>query len=727
MPKAKAVSNFQPKHEVEYGLKISARHPISGKVSSVVCRFCTTFGREKNVGGKRARTKNVKYFTTFRADGYKRHLYTAHSVQWEEYQQILTNEDKENFFKKVPLVAVGHNTVDAVHMEEEQANHIRVLINGPIVETVIGGLLFHPDNVENVTRECALQLFKKLDDPDPENGEEGQRDLYEVVIKTPRTFHLCINFVACGASSRIAARLMDCTQAESGLGIMYGGCTATVASNYTRFVCAYCLQVLSDVLRQVWAFSITLDESIHQGKSYLDIRVRFHVRGKLFNFHLMAIPLLCERHTSQNMFDVLVRFMDAVVPSWRTRCIAVSTDGVRSMTGRSQGVATRIQQVCAPGLLRIWCGLPQLDLVTQRVCKPALEGDFYKTLTALIGHLRRQVNLISDMKSTCPKVSDVRWISMDSVWTWLVNNRARVLRHLDTKKPSCTPNIIWWIFLHAMQSLCRESKATFVSLQGLSTIISEQHSRLNQLIDTYCRMVGMQGPLSPEQIGDIVALQPAETSGAFIVTHKNVRAALDGLGLWMMEQIDGLDDDDLSSLLGSVGKIFVAAADGISQLVGDRDESNETTTDELPPVLPCELCRIDMRQFVKLLQSHRQRLLPFFGADGIEDISKEFAEFLRAFRDERLFKEAVMKSCGNSVSFLEGWSPTNDRFPMLQKFCGGLASAFPITATAKLDFSIMGWEKNNNRMDLTDFSLEGILHSKQFQHIQLLSDDLSTL
>lgn len=47
------------------------------------------------------------------------------------------------------------------------------------------------------------------------------------------------------------------------------------ASNNTRFVCANCLQMLSDVQEQVWAFSIALDGSTHQGLSYLDLRVRF--------------------------------------------------------------------------------------------------------------------------------------------------------------------------------------------------------------------------------------------------------------------------------------------------------------------------------------------------------------------------------------------------------------------------------------------------------------------
>ena len=81
------------------------------------------------------------------------------------------------------------------------------------------------------------------------------------------------------------------------------------------------------------------------------------------------------------MFTVVVKFMDALYPAWRDILVSVSTDGARSMTGRIQGLATRIG-ACTPGkLIRIWCGLHQLDLVMQRVFKEALNDDFYSTLT----------------------------------------------------------------------------------------------------------------------------------------------------------------------------------------------------------------------------------------------------------------------------------------------------------------------------------------------------------
>ena len=119
MPKALSKTCFQPSHSIDYGLRISAQDPRSTAVVSVVCQFCIVFGRDKKVGGKRARTKNVKYFSTFWTDGYKLHLSTAHVEKWEEYQSIKNIEDKELFFASVP--APFGNTF---HAQLESASHL---------------------------------------------------------------------------------------------------------------------------------------------------------------------------------------------------------------------------------------------------------------------------------------------------------------------------------------------------------------------------------------------------------------------------------------------------------------------------------------------------------------------------------------------------------------------------------------------------------------------------
>ena len=98
----------------------------------------------------------------------------------------------------------------------------------------------------------------------------GHQDDYAVVVKTCCRFDLCIRFVACGASFRMASCLMDCTKDESGMSV-FGGCSDVVASNYTCIVCAHSLQILSDIMQQTWAFTLAFDGSTHQEMSYLDV------------------------------------------------------------------------------------------------------------------------------------------------------------------------------------------------------------------------------------------------------------------------------------------------------------------------------------------------------------------------------------------------------------------------------------------------------------------------
>jgi hypothetical protein len=136
----------------------------------------------------------------------------------------------------------------------------------------------------------------------------------------------------------------------------------------------------------------------------------------------------------------------------------------------------------------------------------------------------------------------------------------------------------------------------------------------------------------------------------WVLSDGTIRLALEGLVFWMMEQLDGLDGSEICSVLGSVGKLFVTACDGVWRIICERDESNHAP-DELPPVLPHELCQICMREFVRRLQGHSMRLLALFGADGMDDISNEFAEFQRALREDPLLQEAIVKNSANHVSF----------------------------------------------------------------------------
>src|SRR5947207_9196693 len=57
---------------------------------------------------------------------------------------------------------------------------------------------------------------------------------------------------------------------------------------------------------------------------------------------------------------------------------------------------------------------------------------------------------------------------------------------------------------------------------------------------------------------------------------------------------------------------------------------------------------------------------------------------------------------------------------VLRDFFGGIATVFANTASVESDFSILGWERDEYRLSLTDLSLEGIMQSKQHELLKSL-------
>ena len=89
------------------------------------------------------------------------------------------------------------------------------------------------------------------------------------------------------------------------------------------------------------------------------------------------------------------------------------------------------------------------------------------------------------------------------------------------------------------------------------------------------------------------------------------------------------------------------------------------------------------------------------------------------------FASSVNRCSVERTSFDKGWPPINGRFKGLCEFCARLAIVFPNIVPDKADFSVIGWENNDYRQNLTDFSFEGIIQAKQLiqmsAHIGLIT------
>ena len=96
----------------------------------------------------------------------------------------------------------------------------------------------------------------------------------------------------------------------------------------------------------------------------------------------------------------------------------------------------------------------------------------------------------------------------------------------------------------------------FTSLQGRSTLVCKQKRQFKGLIDTYACMSGMEGPLSTDQIQELVSQKPCDASGAYVLTEDKCRLYLENLGMWSLQTFDSLESNMKQVLVSSVAQAY---------------------------------------------------------------------------------------------------------------------------------------------------------------------------
>jgi hypothetical protein len=687
-------------------------------------------------------------------------LETQHRQSWDEYSQ-LNKEEKDVFFKKSGR-APYLNTLDA-HFASESVGQRALIFNieKGIVENLVGGMIYaeleeskvgnqedndadsDDDDTLSATelkqtfegtaeralqvallhkrqlkaKAAAMSIFVKSKNID--------EDWYTATIPRSKTqqFELSVRAVADGASFRLASKMIESTCQVLSLPSLRS-CTRQNISGYIRAVCAINLSRISSMLRASWAFSIAIDSATHFGTSYLDMRFRIYLKEQcnIYNFHACAFPMH-ERHTGAVIFKMVCQVLDELCPNWRVSLISATTDGAANMTGRLSGAVTLLQNHMHEGcdLFRIWCGAHQLDLVMQHAFTHVVHDNFHSKMMQFISHLTRQQKLIHSMGTTCPRVVN-RWLSTAKVTSWFKAHRAELLVHIKVNNPSSAPDDLWWVYLLAMDRFTSHSATTFRKIQGLTTLVSQQQEELYNLIDELMTEVDATGPHTPEDCKECIDTEH-ETHvcvGNFIVEYDNVREYLVGLASWVEDVLDRSATEEVEQLVRDIAKVFCYACDSIHKIIVLRKNDNTPQADVkrfLPPVLPLEVVKATAAEFIRLARHQSIRLQQFFKSDAqIDVIADEHKALVSAHRHEPVLRDCI-DACGGGCSFEQAWSLLSERFPNLAEFCGGIATIFPGTSTVESDFSVLRYEKDDNRKGLSDFGLSGILQSKQYKNI----------
>ncbi len=120
-----------------------------------------------------------------------------------------------------------------------------------------------------------------------------------------------------------------------------------------------------------------------------------------------------------------------------------------------------------------------------------------------------------------------------------------------------------------------------------------------------------------------------------------------------------------------------------------------------------------------MLNVYRPHLDYFWSKEEIDEIEVEQCDLIRWYNNDQHIKQ-IMDSYKHTVSFNEGWDKIDVPFSRLRQFYGRWVMAFSNTVSIELDFSILKWEKDDNRSSMTDLTLEGIFQCKHMNQISIL-------
>ncbi|GMF65470.1 unnamed protein product [Phytophthora lilii] len=617
--------------------------------------------------------------------------------------------------------------------------------------------------------------------------------VYRIALFARMELDVAVDSLATGLSPRQAslhlAALAKRTTGAGGEAPSFPLLSVEAMRDLARLTVSESLWRIGQLLAASWAFGLVLREVTAApalaGAGYLDVRVVMCAQGKLCDVHVIALPLF-ERRTASALANAIGNVLDAVFPLWRARVLGITHNGHPASGDRSASddPASAPAPSISPSAFRsaevfdlleksilassptipnrvaykTWGACRQVSLALSVFYESVVGGGFIPVLRALIAYIRRNPKLLqemgpppsvamsslsSDTSGTVDLQEASAWMALGLNTQWITDKRVRLRKHLDQQLASLTESLsapsslssstavvapvddIWWVAFFVVHWVATRVNEVFdelrlrrVSRVRQAKVISEMTTELMTTftIQTQHEAAGNELPY-------------LSRGGKFSIFKSNVRDFLDDQGIFVCNVISRVSSEALDAVLENLSTCLVNLAESLSDLSGTSDLESVDETPVLPPVLPHELVQLSGREFSSLLKQHGGQLRASLFDEELDTLEQEHQLLRRAASRDKELKTALAQ-CDSESSFAKTWALIRGKFPLLQSFAGGLASA---CAARDVDYkmSLAGLslgvsteddtEDEALRIAVTDFVLEATLHAQQFDALAELS------
>jgi hypothetical protein len=125
--------------------------------------------------------------------------------------------------------------------------------------------------------------------------------------------------------------------------------------------------------------------------------------------------------------------------------------------------------------------------------------------------------------------------------------------YIAKKNPSCTPPLKWWVVVHFVAKLSNEVTIMFRSLEGLTTLVSQQREGILNLAGTIKSWFGAS-ELSSQEAVDALDLEKNVYSQdkKYSVEPRSCENVLKDLGSFVIGAMAKIDLDEMALVVKSV-------------------------------------------------------------------------------------------------------------------------------------------------------------------------------
>jgi len=316
---------------------------------------------------------------------------------------------------------------------------------------------------------------------------------------------------------------------------------------------------------------------------------------------------------------------------------------------------------------------------------------------------------------------------MGSVLSYVLDNEIDIAAYLvsrqqlaDNDHVATPPELpaTWWLFTYTIAPIISRINITYEQLQDHLLTLGHQRDLITCLVSDLIIIFNVR------DVEDDAGYHDVDIDNYMLRHGKWL--TVDMLSDYMDDQgsraqaccaklIDEGQEDKVSYVLGELGKFVLDIIYALDSLQAERDDENGVAHQEAPHVLPLHLVQMRPKDFVsQVLAPRLAQLRASWSPRDIHAIEQQHRSLYQAYAAESPTTTAID---GHTLRtpFNEAWSTVGSvEVTLLRRFCGGVATVFPNTASVESDFSILKWEKDEFRTSLMDLSLEGIFQAKQF-------------